>query len=485
MTLSDDLRTHVDRAAPPITLAEVVTRAVPEPEAGSPGRAGNGPGLRWLVVAAALTLAVVGGLALVPRAGDDSGGQPIAADGSTDTADTDPGPTPSTVTVSGTVGAWQAIPAAEAFPSAEPRTITAVTRLGDGYLAVGHAAATRGAGAWISPDGRVWTERPLQATAGASSATTATGPGSAPFVYGRMDAVGTRGETVVAVGTDSGTGSYGPIVWRWRGDGDAVELPLPIDNPDASVTMAGVVATSRAFVVVGTDIFATRDGAVAWVSTDDGVTWSTAATFPGDVVITSLTALGDRLVAVGSTGGGQPSSAAWFSDDDGRTWTPAALPADAAGGGSAGTELVKVAAGGGRLLAYSTRGDVAPGGSRTDDAHQIGLPTELTLWSSADGASWTRGATIPLGEGDQQRSIWRSTLSWGPAGWLVTISPVTQAWLSPDGTTVTDTAYATGDPAAPWLRAAIGTPDGYLAIGDGDHDPESLPVSVAVLPVGD
>lgn len=42
-------------------------------------------------------------------------------------------------------------------------------------------------------------------------------------------------------------------------------------------------------------------------------------------------------------------------------------------------------------------------------------------------------------------------------------------------------AEALGNVAAPWLRAAIGTPDGYLALGD--HDPDTLPVSVAVLPV--
>lgn len=66
MNLSDELRTHIDRVAPPLTMAEVVTRAVPEPEAGPPGRTERGPTLRWLVVAAALTLAVAGGLVLVP-----------------------------------------------------------------------------------------------------------------------------------------------------------------------------------------------------------------------------------------------------------------------------------------------------------------------------------------------------------------------------------------------------------------------------------
>ncbi len=504
MTLGDDLRAYIDLAAPPITVAEVTSRrtaaeeallnTVPSPQGGNGGR-------HWMAAAATVaTVAVavaVAALVLVPmtRADDDQTvAGPAATDQVTEAVTTSSAPEPFPTTWSPrpeTVGAWQHIPAAQAFPpvdanglpSAQPDTVTAVTAVPGGYVAVGSTGTmpTVRAAAWISPDGRTWTERPLDPSAGATTTTTAGAPFGTSASFASMTAVTSRAGTVVAVGEHRAAAAAGPAAWRWEGDDASTLTLLPFDNPNGSVTMAGVVSTRGGYVAAGTDIFsAGRPGAIVW-SSPDGVTWVQAATFDQDVVITSLTALGDRLVAVGSTGGQSPRAAAWFSDDDGRTWTPVELPASGDTSEdsemiSEDSEMIKVAAGGERLLAVSTQGTVAPGGSRTDDAHQIGLPSRATLWSSDDGITWRQGTTVPFPE---TFGLWRSTLTWGPAGFLVVLSPGKRAWLSPDGATAADANYT----AEPWLRATIGTPDGYIGITDRESVVETLPIGVVALPV--
>lgn len=498
MNLNDELRTHIDRIAPPITVGEAVTRGVPEPgsASGYPVRRRAGAA-RWLVVAAAVAVAAAGALLLVPRGGRDGIQQPVSADGT--------GLAP----LSAGVGRWQERLPDEAFPpftadgspSARPTYVTAVTAVPGGYVAVGSAqvvvgrtAETEGelaaevtgqrAAAWTSPDGRTWTQVVFGRTADPAGVdATDLSPEQAAAGFTRMDAVATRGDTRVAVGNAMPPVGSGPRAWRWQGDGgEAAVAPLPVDGGGSWVTMAGVVATSRAFVAAGTDIGSdvNRGGAVVWTSTDDGATWTQAAAFGPGVVLTSLTAVGDRLVAVGSVDGERPSAAAWTSDDDGATWTPAELPASSLGkGGDGRTEMLRVAASGdGRLLAVSVRGEVTPAGSRTDDAHQIGLATEISLWASGDGGStWTEQRTLSV----PTTAIWRSTLTWGPAGFLLVLSgsEPRYSWLTADGTTVADAGYA-GDR---WVRAAFATGDAYVAVTDRDRADGRFPVTVAVLPV--
>lgn len=365
--------------------------------------------------------------------------------------------------------------------------------VGSAQVTVGHIGATEGelanevtatrAAAWASPDGRTWSQVPLQETPGATTATTAPGVGPTPeeaaATTSRMDAVVSRGATVVAVGNSLSPLGSSPEVWRWEGgEGDAVRSSLPNDNGPGWVTMAGVVATSRAFVAAGTDI--ANGGGVVWAS-PDGITWAEAATFGRDVVLTSLSVIGDRLVAVGSIGGERPTATVWTSDDDGATWTPAELPASSLGEGTdRRTEMLRVAANDdGQLLAVSLRGPVTVAGSRTDDAHQIGLADEVSLWASDDGGlTWAERRTLAV----PPTSVWRSTLTWGPAGFLLILSGSDPglSWLTVDGASVSDAGYT----AAPWIRATIGSPDTYIAVTDRDHGLEQYPPAVAVLPSG-
>jgi hypothetical protein len=214
----------------------------------------------------------------------------------------------------------------------------AVARLKSGWVAVGRAMISSGgssarvAVAWISPDGRHWTQAqaldtPKAATLGATSSTFI---GIGPGAYATPEAVcvapppaagGTQ--SVVAVGrTELASGGTGAVAW-WSHDGrhwtQAAVQPAPIAGGPEEMNGCGVM--NDGFVSYGTTNGPGGAAPALWKSATGG-TWTLQA--PGafgagaPVPLTGVARQGSVWLAVGGNRPGPTDL--WISIDGGSTW---------------------------------------------------------------------------------------------------------------------------------------------------------------------
>jgi hypothetical protein len=200
---------------------------------------------------------------------------------------------------------WSRVPYDEAvFGGATMRSVTAG---GPGLVAVGSAELgdDSRAAVWTSPDGITWSRVPHdEAVFGGAggqwmSSVTAGGPG------------------LVAVGGSGVGGDQGPTVTRdavvWTSRDGITWSRVPDDEAvfggESFRSMSSVTAGGPGLVAVGWDETVGDEDAAVWTS-PDGITWSRVphdeAVFGGENTqsMNSVTAGGSGLVAVGSAGSG-------------------------------------------------------------------------------------------------------------------------------------------------------------------------------------
>jgi hypothetical protein len=261
---------------------------------------------------------------------------------------------------------WSRVPHNEAIFGGEAyQGMSSVTVGGPGLVAVGSDGphTDRSAAVWTSPDGVTWTRVPHD---------------EAVFGGGSMHSVTVGGPGLVAVGADGNpqTAIHNAVVWT-SPDGitwSRVPHDEAIFGGETGVWMSSVTAGGPGLVAVGSQWSFGASTAAVWTS-PDGITWSRVShneTVFAGAVMGSVIAAGPGLVAVGSAG----SDAAVWASPDGTTWSRA--PHDEAiFGGEANYGISSVTAAGPGL--------VAVGGSSFGQEDGQGA-----VWTSPDGVTWSR-----------------------------------------------------------------------------------------------
>ena len=259
---------------------------------------------------------------------------------------------------------WQRVAHDEAvFGGPGDQRMESVVALADGggWLAVGSDTGTadQDGAAWRSVDGLTWTRVPDEAGLG--------GPGDQHLIDLAMGPSG-----LVAVGVDGGTAS------AWTSAGGTAWSRADIGPGRASglaVGGGGLIGAVGSSAADGLD-------AELWRSAD-GLAWSKAGGDdrggPLDQELAAVSAGAEIMVAVGRTNlGGGDDAAAWLSDDDGATWTRSPH-AEHVFGGDQAQRMLDVAIWEGLVLAVGYSGstpesrdaavwtaDLAGGGGRSD-----------------------------------------------------------------------------------------------------------------------
>lgn len=292
---------------------------------------------------------------------------------------------------------WSRIPHDESLSGGVMNSISAG---GPGLVAVGSAtignsigSAVEVAAVWTSVDGMAWSRVPHdEAVFGESDFTW---PGLT------MNSVTVGGPGLVAVGhLMSNQGTYSNAVVWTSADG-IIWSRVPHDDAifgrkelsRCCTSMHSVIAGGPGLVAVGGDWLDGEGGrATVWTSVD-GITWSRVphdeAVF-GDAGLSSVTAGGPGLVAVGSAGFEEdgPIAAVWTSED-GVTWSRVAHDEAIFGEGegppgSGGSEMSGVAATGNGVVAVGSEF------VRNATLPYDGWVTAAAVWTSADGVEWSR-----------------------------------------------------------------------------------------------
>jgi hypothetical protein len=250
-----------------------------------------------------------------------------------------------------------------------------------------------------------------------------------------MQAVTIGGPGLVAVGqTGNRTGPEDDNATVWTSV-DGITWSR-VDHHEAmfgDASMSSVTAGGPGLVAVGND--AVNDDllnpsggyAVVWTSVD-GFTWSRVphdeAIF-GDASMTSVTAGGPGLVAVGSVPADDGDGMVWISSD-GRTWSRVP-PDDSVLGGAGEQEMRSVTAGGPGRVVVGMEGyhdGSNPSRERSPNGY---VPV---VWTSADGITWSR---VPHDEtvfGEHTSPTLHSVIAGGPgvvavgAGGVIVAEPV-------------------------------------------------------------
>jgi hypothetical protein len=212
------------------------------------------------------------------------------------------------------------------------------------------------------------------------------------------------------------------------------ELADQAKSPDTAVFLSDVAGFADGYVAVGTlghPLGSGPMGSVIWTS-PDGQSWMEAAGSASvrNEILGSIAVRSDTILAAGSS--------LWRSADGGSTWT-SIDPLDADGWGVSG------------MLAHDG-GFIAGGGIGDPFGTQAAV-----IWTSPDGASWTR---INL-EGETVTDV-----ALLPDGRFLAIGEggnAVLAWLSEDGATWTPTP---ADVACCIVDLAS-TPSGIVGVGFG------------------
>ena len=259
----------------------------------------------------------------------------------------------------------------------EGAVMSGVTAGGPGLVAVGTASdavepGTDGAAVWTSVDGIAWSRVPYD---------------EATFGGADMRSVTAGGPGLVAVGWDGHPhgGESNAVVWT-SPDGIAwsrVPHDEAIFGNTTGAWMWSVAAGGPGLVAVGQ----TDDGAAVWTSID-GLTWSRvnhSEALSGDTAMRSVTAGGRGLVAVGTEweDGFTDSDASVCTSVEVLTWSR--VPHDEAiFGGPIDQAMTSVTAGGPGLVAVGFDG--------VNDFSRTGVGDHLdaAVWTSVDGITWSR-----------------------------------------------------------------------------------------------
>ncbi len=202
---------------------------------------------------------------------------------------------------------WRAIASA---PSLARAAMTAVTRHGTGYVAVG--LTDSGAAAWSSADGTTWTRA-------ADDPVFDRLPSPDPSEWTTMSAVASGHDAVVAVGSEGPGGAHGPAARAWWSADGRIWATAGGEafgaHGEISVMLADVATTPDGFVAVGNSNGACRGG--IWESAD-GRAWQCAGDPALAQLVPSAVAASDAVtVVVGLTNLADPPldgfpGAAWW-----------------------------------------------------------------------------------------------------------------------------------------------------------------------------
>ena len=251
-----------------------------------------------------------------------------------------------------------------------------------------------------------------------------------------------------------------PVAWT-SADGAAWQLhDVPVLGGMHAERMTAVAATSFGFVAggsAGPELFERH--ARFWTS-PDGQSWEPAPDDPtafADAEVTAISAIGDRLVAVGWLGTAQhhTGGVAWTSSD-GRAWTRID---DAAFKDAAAASMI-----------------VAPWGGLLAVGSDIERKAALA-WLSADGEQWKR---VVAGDYGDRRNLWMTDVA--AVGDIVVAVGTAQAtqrasatsWVSTDGITWQQAHPAPILEQLELLAVAAGGP-GAVAVGDFGGPDSAVP----------
>ena len=302
----------------------------------------------------------------------------------------------------------------EAVLGGEFLQMLGVTAGGPGLVAVGtnQVGGDSNAAVWTSPDGITWTRVQDEAVFAAEGwlevlGVTVGGPGL--VAVGLREFLRDNLYAAVWASTDG-------ITWTKAPDDEAF-----LSGEGARRLMASVTAGGPGLVAVGNETSVDLDAAV-WTS-PDGITWSrvphdeTVFGGEGAQVMASVTVGGPGLVAVGSDFSGGDKDAAVWTSTDGITWTR--VPHDEAVlGGGGFQEMTSVTAGGPGLVAVGTEsvGDsVAAVWTSTDGITWTRVPHDDTVFGGEGDqkmSSVTVGGPglVAVGIDETDAAVWVAAL---------------------------------------------------------------------------
>jgi hypothetical protein len=245
-----------------------------------------------------------------------------------------------------------------ALDGAADTLISRVRRVADRLFAIGlridNEALKVEPVVWTSHDGRSWSRSYL-----ASSTSMA--------INDVIDSP--RGTLAIGIHAPYASEGSGFVVWHVAADGSVGE---PTDvHPTDAIYVAGAVWTGTRFLAWGPGSALGEVLSTVLVASTDGKAWKVlpeVSAFGGSYV-SQIVASGDRLVAVGTTGGSWPTSPRAWTSADGATWEAADVPTKA---GAMYTAEVE----GSRLVARGKE--------------PVGAADRPVTWDSADGMTWTR-----------------------------------------------------------------------------------------------
>lgn len=181
---------------------------------------------------------------------------------------------------------------------------------------------------------------------------------------------------LVALGDHQGTGTYqGRDAWLSTDASSWTRVTLP---QSAGYQALSISAWSKGFAAVG--VAGGKGTASVWTS-PDGASWTKNADVDA-VAISSIVAVGDRLVLLGAKADSQLGMvpASWLSSD-GASWTESS-----ASGSEPAMEFDAATVVGGSILAIGTSHAAVPASTLRPD-QSLPIPS-FRAWLSADGLSW-------------------------------------------------------------------------------------------------
>jgi hypothetical protein len=325
-----------------------------------------------------------------------------------------------------------------------------VTQTGGKLIAIGYVPPDWTPAAWASSNSLDWAYHQIGTTAFTFPVALTTGP------QGGLVAVGRQLDH--------------PVAWT-SADGASWQLHVvPVLGGMNAERMTAVAATGFGYVAggsAGPELFERH--ARFWTS-NDGVTWETVAddkTAFADAEVTAISAIGDRLVAVGWLGTAQhhTGGVAWTSSD-GRRWTRVDDPA------------FKDAAAASMI--------VAPFGGLLAVGSDIEKKAALA-WLTADGQHWQR---VTAGDYGDRRNLWMTDVAAvGDRVVAIGSSQATQrasgtSWVSADGITWEQAHPAPNLEQLELLAVSAGGP-GAVAVGDFGGPDSAVPRVLLSPGIGD
>ena len=227
----------------------------------------------------------------------------------------------------------------------------------------------------------------------------------------------------------------------------------PVASAQASATPSPTPAPTPTPTPAITPMPTPRSGSlsIAWTKV------ASAAAGPGlrnTDYQSAVATLGDVMVVAQDSQGELPGPAFWYSED-GRTWTEATVSEPL-------SESIWVAD-----MTVGGPGLVAVGGAYVGDPNDP--TTEVAIWTSSDGRSWTRVKGPALGPGELHKvgTTVGGLIAFGGDGTEGAI------WTSPDGTDWSRAAVPSG--FAPW-DVTLAESDGALLAFDVRTEADDSPI---------